>query len=202
MKVGAASHHSTSAEVEAAAFTDILARARSHDGAAWKELYDANFEFVYRVARRLGTPASEAEDVAHDVFLVAYKKLDDFEGGRLTTWLYRITANVVSDRHRRRRVRDAFLSLRTWVGREPEESPERTAEKSSATRAVERVLARMAPKKREVFALFELEGLSGDEIAERVGCPVNTVWTRLHHARKDFVDIAKKLGVLDVAEAR
>jgi RNA polymerase sigma-70 factor, ECF subfamily len=202
MKVAAPSRHSLEAEVEAAAFTDILARCRAHDGAAWKELYDGSFDFVYRVARRLGTPEAEAEDVAHDVFLVVYRKLDDFEGGRLTTWLYRITANVVSDRHRRRRVREAFLSLRTWIGSEPVESPERDAEKKSAARAVERVLQRMSPKKREVFALYELEGLGGEEIAERVGCPVNTVWTRLFHARREFVAIALKLGVLDVAEAR
>jgi len=56
----------------------------------------------------------------------------------------------------------------------------------------------MAPKKREVFALFELEGLSGDEIAERLGCPVNTVWTRLHHARAEFVKVARRLGCLEV----
>ena len=55
----------------------------------------------------------------------------------------------------------------------------------------------MSPKKREVFALFELEGLSGDEIAERVDCPVDTVWTRLHHARKQFVKIARRFGYID-----
>ena len=55
----------------------------------------------------------------------------------------------------------------------------------------------MAPKKREVFAMFELEGLSGEQIAERIGCPVNTVWTRLHHARKDFLKNARRLGCLD-----
>jgi RNA polymerase sigma-70 factor (ECF subfamily) len=52
----------------------------------------------------------------------------------------------------------------------------------------------MAPKKREVFALFELEGLTGEEIAERVGCKVDTVWTRLWHARRDFERIARKRG--------
>jgi RNA polymerase sigma-70 factor (ECF subfamily) len=132
--------------VEGEGLAELVARCRLDDDAAWKELYDAHFDFVYRVARRLGTPEAEAEDVAHDVFLVVYRKLGDFEGGRLTTWLYRITANVVSDRHRRRRVRAAFLALKTWIGAEPAESPERSAEKSSATRAVERVLERMSPK--------------------------------------------------------
>ena len=87
---------------------EVVARCRAQDQSAWKELYDAHFDFVYRVARRLGTPAAEAEDVVHDVFEVVFKKLDQFEEGRLTTWMYRITANVVSDRHRRRRVRRAF----------------------------------------------------------------------------------------------
>lgn len=178
----------------------VLARCRANDDAAWKELYDAYFDFVYRVARRLGTPEPEAEDVAHDVFVVVHRRLDQFEGGRLTTWLYRITANVVSDRHRRRRVRRAFEALKVWVGAEPADSPERTAEKRSATRAVERVLEEMTPKKREVFALFELEGLPGEEIAERLGCPINTVWTRLHHARREFIDVARRHGSLELVE--
>jgi RNA polymerase sigma-70 factor, ECF subfamily len=187
---------------EGEALARVLARCREHDEAAWKELYDAHFDFVFRVARRLGTPEGEAEDVAHDVFVIVYRKLDTFEGGRLTTWLYRITANVVSGRHRRRRVRRAFESLKVWVGGEVPESPEQVAIQKSATRAVERVLERMAPKKREVFALYELEGLPGEEIAERLNCPINTVWTRLHHARKEFVSVAKRLGCLDALEAK
>lgn len=180
----------------------VVDRCRARDESAWKELYDAYFDFVLRVARRLGTPEAEAEDVVHDVFVVVHKKLDRFEGGRLTTWLYRITANVVSERHRKRRVRNAFETLKIWIGGEPSESPERSAERSSATRAVERVLERMNPKKREVFALFEIEGLSGEEIAERIGSPVNTVWTRLYHARKQFLEIARRLRVLDEVQTR
>lgn len=176
---------------------DVVARCRAQDQSAWKELYDAHFDFVYRVARRLGTPAAEAEDVVHDVFEVVFKRLDQFEEGRLTTWMYRITANVVSDRHRRRRVRRAFEDLKVWIGATAPELPDRTAERKSAESAVERVLERMSPKKREVFALFELEGLSGEAIAERLACPVNTVWTRLHHARAEFVTVARRLGCLD-----
>ena len=135
--------------------------------------------------------------MVHDVFEVVFKKLDQFEEGRLTTWMYRITANVVSDRHRRRRVRRAFEDLKVWIGGAAPELPDRAAERKSAESAVERVLERMSPKKREVFALFELEGLSGEAIAERLACPINTVWTRLHHARAEFVTVARRLGCLD-----
>lgn len=187
--------------LDADGLANVLERCRARDDVAWRQLYDAHFDFVYRVARRLGTPAAEAEDVTHDVFVVVYRKLDDFHEGKLTSWLYRITANVVSDRHRKRRVRRAFQNLRVWVGASPVETPERAAERSAAGRAVDQVLERMTPKKREVFAMFEIEGLSGDEIAERIGCPVNTVWTRLHHARKEFLKVARKLGCLDEVSA-
>ncbi len=175
----------------------LVAECRSGNEAAWRRLYDAQFSFVFRTARRLGIPPDEAEDVAHDVFVIAHRRLSDFSEGRVSTWLYRITANVVSNRHRRRRVRERLNNFIPVWGNEESERPDRAAEMKSASAAVDRVLARMSPKKREVFALFELERLEGEEIAERVGCPVGTVWTRLHHARKEFVQIARKLNVLD-----
>ncbi|MCA9556566.1 MAG: sigma-70 family RNA polymerase sigma factor [Myxococcales bacterium] len=175
----------------------LAARCRAGDAAAWKELYDAHFDFVFRVARRLGTPEAEAEDVAHDVFVVAHRKLDAFQEGKMSTWLYRITAHVVSDRHRRRRVRESLDVVKTWLWGAEVPTPEALASRRSDGAAVERILARMSPKKREVLALFELEGLSGEQIAERVGCPVGTVWTRLHHGRQDFLRIARKMGCME-----
>jgi RNA polymerase sigma-70 factor (ECF subfamily) len=150
------------------------------------------------VARRLGTPPSELDDVCQEVFVVLFKKLGDFQHGRFTTWLYRIVANVVSDRHRRRRFREALHGLAEALlptALAPSRTPETDLQEQDAQSTVSRVLSRMAPKKREVFALYELEELSGEEIAERVGCKVETVWTRLHYARKEFHQIAHELGI-------
>ncbi|HEX9574425.1 MAG TPA: sigma-70 family RNA polymerase sigma factor [Myxococcales bacterium] len=173
--------------------------AQGGDQAAFRALYDAHFDLVYRTCRRLGLPDADAEDAAQETFIVAARKLDRFSEGKLSTWLYRIAANLVSARHRRRRVREALTAL--W--RRPEEpvapSAERSYEAREAARRVGEILATMAPKKREVFALFELEGLTGEEIAERVGCKVETVWTRLWHARRDFERIARKRGLLEEA---
>lgn len=177
--------------------TELVDRCRTGDEAAWEALYDANFDFVFRVARRLGVPESEAEDVTQDVFIIAHRRLDQFQEGRLSTWLYRITAHVTQDRHRRWKVRRSLDLVKTWLWGQEVPTPERLASHRSDAEAVEQVLARMSPKKREVFALFELEGLAGEQIAERVGCPVGTVWTRLHHARRDFVSIARRLGCLE-----
>ena len=175
----------------------LLDRCRAGDGAAWRELYDAHVEFVSRTARRLGAPSADLDDVVQETFVVAYRRLSSFGAGRVTTWLYRIVANVVSSRCRRRRVRDALLSLFGLGSADrAAASPDRAYEAREAQDQVAEVLARMAPKKREVFALYELEGLSGEEIAERVGCKVDTVWTRLHYARQDFERIARKRGVV------
>lgn len=180
----------------------LVLRCREGDRAASRGLYEKHAAFVMNTARSLGTPPAESEDVAQEVFLIAFRRLDRFTTGQLRTWLYRICANVVSDHHRRRRVRQAFASLLP-DGRAPDSpapgpTPEGHVARKQAQEKVSQILARMSPKKREVFALFELDGLTGPEIAERVGCPVDTVWTRLHHARRDFARIGKKRGLLDV----
>jgi RNA polymerase sigma-70 factor (ECF subfamily) len=191
-------------EVEAPDSAELLARCRESDERAWRELFDAHFAFVFGVARRLGTPASEVDDVCQEVFVVVFRKLGDFQHGKFTTWLYRIVANVVSDRHRRRRFREAVHELAEKVlpaALVPAQTPEAAMHQKDAEVAVDKVLQRMSPKKREVFALYELESLSGEEIAERVGCKVETVWTRLHYARKEFSQIAQRLGILQEGSA-
>jgi RNA polymerase sigma-70 factor (ECF subfamily) len=174
---------------------ELVRAASEGDERAFRTLFERHFDFVWRSCKRLGLPDADAEDAAQETFLVAHRRLADFSEGRLQTWLYRIAANLVSARHRKRRVREALRSL--WLSGDDEQAPAPDAayEQREAARRVGEVLARLAPKKREVFALFELEGLSGEEIAERVGCSVATVWTRLFHARKDFQRIAHKRGL-------
>lgn len=172
---------------------ELLARCRAGDSPAWKQLYDSHFPFVERICRRLGTPDAELDDVVQETFVIAFKKLSAFSEGKLSTWLYRIAANVVSSRHRRRRIRTALFGL--FTESPPEPAVDRAYDAREAQAQVAAVLERMAPKKREVFALYELDGMSGEEIAERVGCKVDTVWSRLHYARADFERIARKRGL-------
>jgi RNA polymerase sigma-70 factor (ECF subfamily) len=173
----------------------LLERCKAGDGSAWRNLYENQFAFVERICRRLGTPDAELDDVVQDVFMVAFRRLSDFDTGRVTTWLYRIAANVVSSRHRRRRIRSALLSLFGRAEPDSVRAADHDYDAREAQAAVAQVLERMAPKKREVFALFELEGLTGEQIAEHVGCKLDTVWTRLHYARVDFERIARKRGL-------
>jgi RNA polymerase sigma-70 factor, ECF subfamily len=189
---------STAAEpwAEAALHADLLPRCRQGDESAWRDLYGAHLEFVYRSAWRLGAATEELEDICQEVFVVAFRKLDSFVGGRFNSWLYRIVANLVAYRHRQRRFRDVLHGL---LGHQLQAAtvdltPDRAVEARQNKAVVDSVLRRMAARKREVLVLFELEGLPGEQVAELCGCKLETVWSRLHYARRDFGRILRKMG--------
>jgi RNA polymerase sigma-70 factor (ECF subfamily) len=156
-----------------------------------RRLYDEQADFVRRAIVRLGGPRADVDDLVQDVFLIAMRKGSSFEGrSSPSTWLYGIAAKVVAGARRRGRLRE-LLGLETKEAVDPT-TPALLFEHQEASRTVYEILDRIAEKKRTVFILFELEGLSGEQIAEVVGCPKKTVWTRLHHARKEFLELLEK----------
>jgi len=181
---------------ESSSSVDPLVEAcREGQPGAWRALYDAHFDFAWRTARRLGLPEADVDDAVQDAFRIAWEQLSRFTFGRFTTWLYRIIANVVSERLRRAKVRDFFGGLLGRTAREADVSLEARVEARHSLRAVERVLRQLSREKREAFALFEIEGLSHQEIAELTSTRVETVRTRLHYARKEFERLAREQGV-------
>jgi RNA polymerase sigma-70 factor (ECF subfamily) len=68
------------------------------------------------------------------------------------------------------------------------------SERSTQLATLDRMLGKLPPKKRTVLVLFEIEGLSAKEISDVVGCPENTVWSRLHHARSEMVKAARRMA--------
>ncbi|MGA9524114.1 MAG: RNA polymerase sigma factor [Myxococcaceae bacterium] len=161
------------------------------------ELYRAHAPDVARWARRLGGPLIDVEDVVQEVFLVVHRQLPSFRAeAAITTWLFRITANVAS--HRRRKDR-----LRRWLrGTAEETGPELASDEPDATSRIEqaqlsrrlyRVLDGMSEKYRTVLILFELEEHSGEQIAELMNARIGTVWVWLHRARADFLERMKAL---------
>jgi RNA polymerase sigma-70 factor, ECF subfamily len=171
----------------------LVEACRDGQPGAFRALYDAHFEFAWRTARRLGLPESDVDDAVQDAFRIAWQQLDRFTWGRFQTWLYRIVANVVSERLRKKRVREFFLG---WLDTErTNDTLEATVEARHSLRLVEQVLRKLSREKREAFALFEIEGLTHQEIAELTGAKVETVRTRVHYARKEFERLAAELGV-------
>lgn len=162
--------------------------ARAGDLGAWRGIYDRYLPLVYRVAQRLGVADRDLGDVCQEVFLRVYRGLGSFRGeAQFHTWLYRITLNEAARHGRRGSVRRAWETL---LGREqgppPPRRPDEVMERVEAGQVLGQVLAGMRPKQRQVFVLFELEERPLGEIAEILGCGLETVRSRLRHARAEF----------------
>jgi RNA polymerase sigma-70 factor, ECF subfamily len=145
----------------------------------FRAFYETHFQFAWRVLRRLGARDEELPDLLQEVFLVAHRKLPGFEGrGRVTTWLFSICHNVTRAARRRRREQPL-----------PDEHPRDPATSDAVGEDIlsaRQLLLALPEDQRIVFLLFELEGLSGDEIAEALSIPVGTVRSRLRLARDSF----------------
>lgn len=158
-------------------------------------IYRDHFGFVCSIARKLGGPQLEVDDVAQEVFLIAARRLDSFDSrsAQLTTWLYGITFNVVRSLRRRARSRIVEQPIDDET---LEPVPEREAVDHAlvvdAWRIAEGVFRQMSPAKREAYYLAELAGLSCAEIGELVGAREETIWSRLHYARREFRDLVAR----------
>ena len=167
----------------------LIARASTGDTGAFRQIYERHRQDVARLVYRMIGPRSEIEDVIQEVFVQVYKSLKDFRGqSKFTTWLHRVTVNVVLMHRRAARSRPIFTNepLAEAALRSGDVSPDEDCERRERMRAFGRLLERLADKKRIVFVLHELEGIAPGEIAKIVGAPVLTVRTRLFYARREI----------------
>jgi RNA polymerase sigma-70 factor (ECF subfamily) len=154
----------------------------------FRDVYGEHFPFVWRSLRRLGVPEASARDALQDVFLVVHRRLPDFDGeAKVSTWLFRICLRTAKDYRRRAHVRrelfdDSALERRADPGADGLQEVERR----EGLALIEAALERLTLEQRAVFVLFELEDMTGDEIAETLGIPLGTVYSRLRLGRAEF----------------
>lgn len=154
-------------------------------------VYLEHVDYVWTNLRRLGVPWTELDDAAQETFIVAFRRWDDFDGQlQWRSWLFGIARRVASH-HRRGSGRR--LRLVEAVHREPTptmgagpESPDDVVAHEDAARLVQHFLDTLSPRRREVFILAEIEGMTGASIADTLGLPANTVWSRLRAGRESF----------------
>lgn len=143
-------------------------------------LYREQFAFVWAAARRLGVPPSALDDVTQDVFLTAYRRLDELRWEvSPRAWLYGVTRRVAS-RHLRGVSRRVRREEALAVVAEPADLSHR---RPDAARQLEQLLGRLSAGTRAVWEMVELLGMSGAEVASELGLPQNTVYSRLRLAR-------------------
>jgi RNA polymerase sigma-70 factor, ECF subfamily len=158
---------------------------------AMDTLYGQYLAKVKRWARRLAGPSADLEDIVHDIFLIALRKGSQLrDDAALDSWLFGITQRVVVSRRRKSQVRRWLFGQNETALIPPEpRTPAHEVERREQSRRLYQALDRLPDTYRTTMILYELEELSGDEVARLTGVPVGTVWVRLHRGREQLTKI-------------
>jgi RNA polymerase sigma-70 factor, ECF subfamily len=165
-------------------------------------IYLANADFVWRSLQRLGIREADLDDVLQEVFVVVHQRLHTFDGtAKMTTWLFGICLRVASAYRRR-----GFRRNETCVADPPEPtdrasaSPEQDLAAAESRRRLDSLLDELDLEKRAVFVMFEIDEMPCEEIAQILGVPVGTVYSRLHGARRSFQKALARMQARDTRE--
>lgn len=160
----------------------------------FREVFEAELSYVYNTLRRLGIRPAELPDATQEVFATVAAILDDYDPERpLRPWLfgvaYRVGMRYLAVAHRRREVPSEIPEA-------PDSSPGADAmtERRETRDLVRAALEKVEPTRRAVLLLATFEGLSVPEIARTLDIPVNTAYSRLDRAKREFAAAAEKLG--------
>lgn len=157
-------------------------------------VFEQHAPFVRALARQLLQREADADDATQEVFVLAWRKLSNFQGNGMRTWLAMITVKTVAAMRRR-------VWLRNRLGleavQEPQIEPQTPAsalELQEAKAIFDAAASKLSPKKRVVLVLSDIHGFTGPEVADAVGCPLETVYSRLFHARRELVHHLAEAG--------
>ncbi len=162
---------------------------------SFEALYEQWFSDVSRWVRALGAGDADRDDLVQDIFLVVHRRLSDFDGHNVAGWLYQIARRKVRDHRRLLWVKHLFgntsspltdATLATTSG------PLDALETKQKQALLQTLLEKLNEDQRAAFVLFEIEGNSGEDIAALQGVPINTVWARIHKARKKLQEQAAR----------
>jgi len=176
----------------------LIAGALAGDEDAFRALVHRYEDRVFRVLSRFTQDRMETEDLAQDVFVKVYRKLDTFKhGSAFYTWVYRIAVNTATDHLSRRKRRKLHLVsddavLDGGAGDDAESSAETPLLEEEMRAVTRQVLDGLPEKYRTILVLREYEDLAYTEIAEVLGCSIGTVESRLFRARKRFKEALER----------
>ena len=181
------------------------ARFTSHGH--WRDVMPSALETIYRqelgyvlqTLKRLGVPAAAAEDVAHDVFITVKARLPDYDESRpVRPWLFGIAMRSAANHRAKAHLRHETNEEADAV--DPSHGPAEQSEAASARRLVARALKTLDDDKRNIFVLHELDEVPVPEAAQVLGVPVDTAWSRLRAARREFNEVC--LSLMSTTEER
>lgn len=183
----------------------LVLRCQEDDCEAFDEIVARYKDGIYNYIRRMISNPEDVEDLAQEVFVRAFASIKSFRReANLRTWLYRIATNLCIDRYRRSGIEKQLMVPLELGSSDDEAQPVRTAdvpdskydpqelcERRELQAEVQRALNSLPDKLRAAILLFDMEGMSYEEIAETLGCPVGTVKSRLFNARMQLRDMLR-----------
>jgi RNA polymerase sigma-70 factor (ECF subfamily) len=156
-------------------------------------MFRDQYTFIWRVLRRLGVAPEDVDDAAQQVFMVAARRMEDIDAGSERAFLFGSALRIATGARRGRASRLASDDTALEVQVDPGPSPEQITERKRALQVLDEVLDAMPFELRTVFVLFELEGMSMQDIAQALELPRGTVASRLRRAREEFHGHAARL---------
>ena len=181
----------------------LVLRCQEDDYDAFDEIVARYKDGIYNYIWRMISNREDVEDLAQEVFVRAFAAIKSFRReSNLHTWLYRIATNLCVDKYRRDGVEKRLIIPIERERRDDEEAtsadvpdgthdPQRLCERAELQAEVQKALSKLPEKLRAAVLLCDLEGMSYEEIAEALGCPVGTVKSRLFNARVQLRDLLK-----------
>ncbi len=187
---------------------ELVHRVQQGDKSAFDLLVRKYQQRVAKLVSRFISDRSEVEDVTQEAFIKAYRALPNFRGdSAFYTWLYRIATNtaknyLVAAGRRPPRSDVDITTGATEQGFElvSESSPEGEMASEEIHRAIRQALEQMPEELRMALTMCEFDGLSYDEIAEVMGCPIGTVRSRIFRARQNLDQKLRPLITVNEAE--
>lgn len=184
--------------------SELIARAQAGDRCAFGKLIRLHQSRVYACAVRMLGNRAEADDVAQETFLRAFRAIDRFDGrSELSTWLYRICTNLCLNalRSRKRKAGEDIDDPRIPEPRADADSsdadPRLALERSQTYARLSQAIEGLSPSLRTTLVLVCIEGLPQKQVAETLGCTEGTVAWRVHEARSKLRDALRDLADLD-----
>jgi RNA polymerase sigma-70 factor (ECF subfamily) len=180
------------AEPTTSSFTaqEAIQRAQNGDNAAFEYLYRSHSRHVYSVCLGILKNTADAEDMTQQVFLQLFRKIGTFRGeSGFSTWLHRVTVNVVLMQLRRKKPTEILVEDLDRTGVDSESRPEHNVRDTSMMSLVDRLNLRRAVRElpsgyKRHFLLYDLLGYEHKEIARYLGCSTGSSKSRLHKARR------------------
>ena len=171
---------------------EAIAASKNGDVSGFNWLVATYERLVYNVALRMMGNTHDAEDVAQDSFLSAYRSISRFSGSSFKPWICRITTNTCIDkiRHNKRRLTTPIENVPgEFLSTKPSDSPEEHASRNELREFIDRTLALLPPDLRLVVVLADVQGMTYEETSEIMRCSLGTVKSRLFRGRRKMREL-------------